>query len=316
MTTEKDFIINKALEHIQRYSNDNFYNFLTKNKRNFLSTLNKLDEKQVREVLKRKPEYANVFHDGWHSLHYACLSNNYKIVTVIMDSAINQGLTEFPTTQKLKRRIPANISLLNFCASLDLDDSFATAILNLSTPASQNFEVTLKYAFLYGSPKVTNFIHQLKMEDFQKTILSTYCFKKEDGNKLKNNFYAVFVENFKCNPEKFLDYKIDINYKIDNERNYFTNTLYWLSHYSYIIEDMKEDKFKNLIMFFLKNGFNLDDKDGLGDSPRKLLDDLKNKVFDSSITSMLENCKTEFDKLSLNNQLKHLNTNQQNKLKI
>ncbi len=316
MTLEKDFITKKASEYIQRYSNDDFYSFLTKNKRNFLSTLNKLDERQIREVLKRKPEYANVFHDGWHSLHYACLSNNHRIVTIMMDFAINQGLTEFPSTQKIKRNIPTNISLLNFCASLDLDDSFATAILNLSTPESQNFEMTLKYAFLYGSPKVTNFIYQLNIEDFQKTILSSYCFKKEDGNKVKNNFYAVFVENFKCNPEKFLDYNIDINYKIDNERNYFTNTLYWLNHYSYVVEDIKEDKFKKLIMFFLKNGFILDEKDGLGDSPRKLLDDLKNKIFDSSIISMLENSKTEFNQLSLNNQLKDSNTNQQIKLKI
>ena len=316
MTKDKNFIVNIAHEYTKRYSNDDYYNFLSKSKTNFLSNLNKLNYNQIKEVLRRKPEYSNVFYDGWHSIHYACLSNNSHVVSLMIDTAINQGMNEFPTTEKLKRRIPANISLLNFCASLDLDDSFATSILNLSSPENQNFELTLRYAFLYGSPKVVNFISKLELDSFQKTLLSSFCFKSVEDNKVKNNFYAVFVENFKCNPERFKDYNIDITYTIENERNYFTNTLYWLNNYSYLIDEMKEDKFKNIITFFLKNGCNLDDKDGFGDSPRKLLDDLKNKIFDSSIISMLENCKIEFEQLSLNNKLKQSKTNQPTKLKI
>ncbi len=317
MDITKDFIINFAKEYTNRNYNDEFYKKLSSNKKTFLSSLPKLEHRQIKEVLKISPQFSNSFSDGWHSVHYACLSNNAQIVSTVIDGAINQGITEYPTTQKAKRGVAKGVSLLNFCASLDLDESFATVLLNLSAPESQNFEVTLKYAFLYGSPKVTNLLKTIYPENFQKIILSSYCFMKEENKKVKNNFFGVFIDNFKYNPEKFLDYGIDINYKLENERTYFTNTLYWLNQYSHLIEDeMKGDKFKNLILFFLKNGENLDDKDGYGDSPRDLIKNIKNKIFDSKTIESIDDSESLFDKLSLNNKLNQSNQKQTTKLKI
>lgn len=317
MDITKDFIINIAKEHINRNYNDEFYSKLSSNKKTFLSLLPKLEYKQIKEVFKRSPQFANSFSDGWHSLHYACLSNNPQIVSMVIDEAINQGVTEYPTTQKAKRGAAKGVSLSNFCASLDLDESFATVLLNLSTPENQNFETTIKYAFSYGSPKVTNLLKKIYTENFQNVMLSFYCFEKEEEKKVRNNFHTIFVNNFKCNPEKLLDYGIDINYKLDNQRTYFTNTLYWLNQYSYLIEEnLKEDKFKNLILFFLENGENLDDKDGLGDSPRELIKNLKNKIFDSKTVEIIDDSFVLFDKLSLNNKLNKSNQNKVTKLKI
>ncbi len=52
MIKNKEFIINIANSHIKRYSNDEYYNYLSKSKTNFLSNLNKLNYNQIKEVLK------------------------------------------------------------------------------------------------------------------------------------------------------------------------------------------------------------------------------------------------------------------------
>ena len=60
---------------------------------------NKFSENEVITILNNSPELSRAQYQGLDCLHYAILSNNAKLVSIILKFAIKNGLKEFPETQ-------------------------------------------------------------------------------------------------------------------------------------------------------------------------------------------------------------------------
>lgn len=310
---EKDAIIEFARNFLaEPYSEEFLKNLAEKNHKKFLNNLSRLDERQINKVLKDHPEYANRVHDGWHSLHYACLLNNQVVLDKFMQLAIADGLKSLPRTEKDKKDTSAGLSLLNFCATMNCDKSFAKILTYLNNPEEQDFSQGLCFSILYNSTKTIKFIQKIMgPEKSQKDMLEFF-------NRARRNFQTnanyVLSNHFKYKPERFEDYGVDVNFKLDNLKNYFTLSLRTIADNLYEVEDT--EKVKSCVVYFVDKGFNLDTPDGTNETPRTILENMIKNSPTNYFSNQLEKYIKEIEHKSLRNILEEKKIFEPKKLKI
>ncbi len=311
-------IISLAKDYLNKPYSEDYISDISKTPKKFFASIVNLNEHQIRKVLTKKPEYSNVISDGWHSLNYACLTNNPEIVSLFIEKSIANGLTHLPKTTKSKKGIPNNLTLLHFCSAFDLDKSYAKILTCLTNLEEQEFNITLRYGLFFNNSKVPLFVKPIIGEDiYQKEMLDFYVshWKNENGS-IKPRSHDIFIKNFKGNIDKFKDFEIDVCFKLDGRKNYFTSTLEMFINYQYEIEEMGFDKFKKTINYFLSNGYSLNEKDGEDKTPRSYLERFIKNVNDFSFENALTKFIPEIEKKSLSNELKNENTLKTKKIKI
>ncbi len=302
------------------YNEENLLKISEKNPKKFFNNLSSLDERQIKEILKLHPDYANKFSDGWHALHYASTLNNHFIVEEFMQGAIKQGLTSLPSTTKSKKGITENVGMLNFCAANNCDKSYLRILTYLSNPEEQDFEMTFKYALYYNSNKIIPIIQKIVGNEASQKIMYDFFVNKrknEDG-KLIDRLRITLKNKFKENPKKLEDYNIDFHYKEEGKKNYFTATLNMINNSVYDYTENREglELIKNYIGFFLEKGFDFDSPDRQGVSPRKYIEEIINNLEIGWGKELLEQYVSEMEVKSLDNKLPKKKGIEPKKIKI
>lgn len=271
----KENIVKIAKDFLDKTSSDGLIIELSKSHKKFFNNLSKLNVVQIDKILDVSPEFSNKTYDGWHAMHYACLTNDSYIVDVFMKRAMRNGLSSLPLTEKSKKDITQNVSLLNFCSANNCDSSFAKILTYLSNPEEQDFCHSLIFSISYYSSKTANLLKNfISEEDFQKT---SFEFLLRDNGAV---FFRVLNSGFKFNINRFADFGINLKQTYENENNYFSVFLNSLCEKSYILDDLFEkdnkfsDKILNCINFFLDNGYSLDAKNINGIAPKEQLTNL------------------------------------------
>jgi hypothetical protein len=317
---EKDAIISFAKSFLSEpYSEEYLNKIADKNHKKFLNNLSSLDEKQITRILSEHPDYANKMHGGWHSLNYAALLNNHHILEKFMQHAINNGLSSLPRTEKVKKGVPASLNLLTFCAAMNCEKSYAKLLTYLNNPEEQDFEHAMDYAMLFNSPRTLKFLHKLVgPEQSQKAMLEFFDKNQKTSYGYRSNVQYVLKNHFKYNPERFEDYGVDINFKQEDLSNYFTMTLRVMADDFYELDDNNDnfDKVKKAISYFLEKGFNFDEKDGRGATPREYINSLINNTSSSYYSDQIEKYVKELEQKSLDNQLVKKTNPEPKKIKI
>ena len=320
---EKDKILEIAKEILNNpYSEEYLEGMAGKNPKKFLNNLASLDERQIKHILREHPNYANTMHDGWHSLHYACLLNDQHILEMFFQKAINEGLTNLPKTEKSKKNIGEGVTLLNFCVANNCEKSFVKILTYISHPEEQDFNLSLRYALAYHSPKVIPIVQKIMGEEAsQKKMLEYFSSSWITDNGLKiSNLFSTLSKTFKYKLERFEDYGIDFNYNISEKKNYFTATLSGISDnvYEFWGDDDYErhEKFKTYLEFFLDKGFSFDSLDGEGKSPREYINKITNEIYSTYRKEDMEKHISKLGAKSLSNQLPQNTLSQPKKIKI
>lgn len=306
---EKNDIIAHAKEYLLKDYSDQHISELASSAKKFFSSIQNMDYSQVKKVLEKNPSLSNKYYDGWHSINYACLTNDPGIVNQVVTIAVNeQKLEFFPQTNKFKKGIPENTTLLHFCAANNLDKAYAKLISFMGNLEEINFSTHIRYAFAYNSLKTGLFIKHIIEDKYQEEMLNFYA-----GN---NKAYQIFVENFKYNPEKFDDWGIDVKTTKDG-LNYFSLTMKMIEAYYYDVEEkVSPEKFERIVNYFLDRGFTLETKDLYDETIRTNIEKIINRFSSFSFSEKIKNLNPKFEKKSLENQLNKENNFKKTKLKI
>ncbi len=292
------------------YSEEYLDKLAKKNPKKFLNNLATLDERQIKYILREHPEYANTTHDGWHSLHYACMLNDKHILGMFFQKAIDQGLSHIPKTEASKKNIGEGVPLLNFCVANNCEKSFGKVLTFLSNPEEQDFNWLLRYGLSYHSPKVIPMIQKIMgEEESQKEMLKYFSSSWVSSKGVKHyNFYNTFAETFKCKIERFEEYGIDFNYRTPEGKNYFTAALDAIAEnvydfWEYDEKDEREDRFKKLLDFFLDKGFSFNGVDGENNTPRTYINKIVEGIYSTYKKERIEEYIAQLEAKSLDNEL-------------
>lgn len=302
----------KIKEILNNYLNkeysDEFIKSLTgKKPGKFFNSLKELDILQVKKVLRNKPEFSNLEHEGWHALFYAALSNKSEIVDIIIKTAIQNGLTHFPQTTEFKKNTSKNTDIFSFCVQNDLDKSYSQYLLFLNNVSEHNFERDFRVSLWLHTPKVGNLIKQLWNTDLIQDYMLKFFnedYENTNGSVLPRSFKLI-KENLKFNPVRFKDFDINIKHTLPSQKNYFTSTLNGLIHCAYDLEEDKQgiEKIKSILNYFLNAGFSLDTLDNEGKNARHYLNKFLERTYDTQFKENIEDYLQCIEKQSLDNSL-------------
>lgn len=321
---EKEKILELAKNILnQPYSEEYLDKLAQKNPKKFLNNLASLDERQIKYILREHPGYANTTHDGWHSLHYACMLNDQHILGIFFQKAIDQGLSHIPKTEASKKNIGEGVPLLNFCVANNCEKSFAKVLTFLSNPEEQDFNWLLRYGLSYHSPKVIPIIQKIMGEEaYQQEMLSYFSSSWVSSKEVRrSHFYDTFSDTFKCKIERFEEYGIDFNYRNPEGKNYFTAALSAIAEnvynfWEYDEKDERQDRFKKCLDFFLDKGFDFDSPDGENNSPRTYISKIVEGIYSSYRKEKMEEYIAQLETKSLDNKLPKNNLVQPKRIKV
>lgn len=217
---------------------------------------NKISPNDLIRIYNNSPELSMQHHQGLHTLHYAILSNNPTIVQYTLTYAINNGLSEFPTTGITSNsKYENNQSILKFCYAQKCLNGFTEVITRGAFQESQiqsivassmldlNADFMRFFKNVYGTQAIEDYNYEIFSDPKYSTLLVKTIVNAQSNLKTLKNFgYNFFKEGsngtllhnvFKNNSIYHLDTNInkkdskdDLSSSIDSFKHYTHITLF------------------------------------------------------------------------------------------
>lgn len=270
------------------------------------------DLRQATAILNKKPEIAIAENEGFHCLHHAILSNNPEVLSLVINTALQQQsdfvLPLLPGY--LLKDVANTLSCFSLAAYKDCQHSLAVLFSRINEPEKQIDETLVKYTLKNKSQKCARLLSKVPGINIQELYFN-YIYNRNKNYDSSYHIYEFITFNMDADLNNLSKYGIKAFYNSPGQPDFFNLILQSMvedNYYSYMNDD-KKNFMLHCVNFFLKTHkakpvIDLDNENNNSKTSREYLDIFMNyKSNNSSLVSAINKNIIEYDKYYLEKNL-------------